>query len=146
MPRRSTGRPSGASGSRRFPREGRGYALDLHRQFEQAHSERSQALAEREKELDGMAAVDAALAPWRETLAARGLTDADAVTRLMEAQAALEKDPGAALAALAEGRTTTSSPPWSSTTSSRRRPSLALRYAASRLLRVRVSSLSPHPE
>ena len=85
-----------------LPREGRGYALDLHRQFEQAHSERSQALAEREKALAGMAAVDAALAPWRETLTARGLTDADAVTRLMEAQAALEKDPGAALAALAE--------------------------------------------
>lgn len=85
-----------------LPREGRGYALDLHRQFEQAHSERNQALAEREKELDGMEAVDAALAPWRETLAARGLTDADAVTRLMEAQAALEKDPGTALAALAE--------------------------------------------
>ena len=85
-----------------LPREGRDYALDLHRQFEQAHSERSQALAEREKALDGMEAVDAALAPWRETLAAQGLTDADAVTRLMEAQAALENDPGAALAALGE--------------------------------------------
>ena len=85
-----------------LPAEGRDYALDLHRQFEQAHSERSQALAEREKALDGMEAVDAALAPWRETLAAQGLTDADAVARLMEAQAALENDPGAALAALGE--------------------------------------------
>ena len=85
-----------------LPREGRGYALDLHRQFEQAHSERSQALAEREKALAGMEAVDAALAPWRETLAAQGLTDADAVTRLMEAQAALENDPGAALATIGE--------------------------------------------
>lgn len=85
-----------------LPREGRDYALDLHRRFEQAHSERSQTLAEREKELDGMAAVDAALGPWRETMRAQGLTDADAVTRLMEAQAALESDPGAALAAIAE--------------------------------------------
>ena len=85
-----------------LPREGRDYALDLHRQFEQAHSERSQTLAEREKELDGMAAVDAALGPWRETMRAQGLTDADAVTRLMEAQAALENDPGAALAAISE--------------------------------------------
>ena len=85
-----------------LPAEGRDYALDLHRQFEQAHSERSQALAEREKELDDMEAVDAALAPWREAMAAQGLTDADAVTRLMEAQAALENDPGAALAALGE--------------------------------------------
>ena len=85
-----------------LPDDARGYALDLHRQFERAHSERSQALAEREKELDGMAAVDAALGPWRETMRAQGLTDADAVTRLMEAQAALESDPGSALAAIAE--------------------------------------------
>jgi len=85
-----------------LPEDARGYALDLHRQFEQAHSERSQSLAEREKELDGFAAIDAALAPWRETMRAQGLTDADAVTRLMEAQAALENDPEAALAAIAE--------------------------------------------
>ena len=85
-----------------LPDDARGYALDLHRRFEQAHSERSQALAEREKELDGMAAVDAALGPWRETMRAQGLTDADAVTRLMEAQAALESDPESALAAIAE--------------------------------------------
>ncbi len=85
-----------------MPGEARAYALDLHRRFEQAHSERSQALAEREKELDGMAAVDAALAPWRETMRAQGLTDADAVARLMEAQAVLESDPGAALSAIAE--------------------------------------------
>lgn len=85
-----------------LPDDARGYALDLHRRFERAHSERSQALAEREKELDGMAAVDAALGPWRETMRAQGLTDADAVTRLMEAQAALESDPESALAAIAE--------------------------------------------
>ena len=85
-----------------LPDDARSYALDLHRRFEQAHSERSQALAEREKELDGMAAVDAALGPWRETMRAQGLTDADAVTRLMEAQAALESDPESALAAIAE--------------------------------------------
>ena len=85
-----------------LPDDARDYALDLHRRFEQAHSERSQALAEREKELDGMAAVDAALGPWRETMRAQGLTDADAVTRLMEAQAALESDPESALAAIAE--------------------------------------------
>ena len=85
-----------------LPEDARGYALDLHQQFEQAHSERSQSLAEREKELDGFAAIDAALAPWRETMRAQGLTDADAVTRLMEAQAAMENDPEAALAAIAE--------------------------------------------
>ena len=85
-----------------LPDDARDYALDLHRRFERAHSERSQALAEREKELDGMAAVDAALGPWRETMRAQGLTDADAVTRLMEAQAALESDPESALAAIAE--------------------------------------------
>ena len=85
-----------------LPDDARGYALDLHRRFEQAHSDRSQALAEREKELDGMAAVDAALGPWRETMRAQGLTDADAVTRLMEAQAALESDPESALTAIAE--------------------------------------------
>ncbi len=85
-----------------LPEDARGYALDLHRRFEQAHSERSQSLAEREKELDGFTAIDAALAPWRETMRAQGLTDADAVTRLMEAQAALENDPEASLAAIAE--------------------------------------------
>ena len=85
-----------------LPEEARPYALDLHRRFEKAHSDRSQALAEREKELDGLHAVDAALAPWRETMRARGLTDAEAVKRLMEARAELERDPGAALSAIAE--------------------------------------------
>lgn len=85
-----------------LPEDARPYALDLHRQFEKAHSERSQALAEREKELDGLRAVDAALAPWRETMRADGLTDGEAVKRLMDARAALERDPGAALSAIAE--------------------------------------------
>lgn len=85
-----------------LPEEARPYALDLHRQFEKAHSDRSQVLAEREKELDGLQAVDAALAPWRETMRAEGLTDAEAVKRLMEARAELERDPGAALSAIAE--------------------------------------------
>ena len=85
-----------------LPDEARTYALDLHRRFETAHSDRSQSLAEREKELAGLEAVDAALAPWRETMRAEGLSDGEAVTRLMEAQAALENDPGAALAAIAE--------------------------------------------
>ena len=85
-----------------LPEEARPYALDLHRQFEKAHSDRSQALAEREKELDGLQAVDAALAPWRETMRAQGLTDGEAVKRLMDARAALERDPGAALSAIAE--------------------------------------------
>ena len=85
-----------------LPVEARPYALDLHRQFEKAHSDRSQALSEREKELDGLRAVDAALAPWRETMRAEGLTDGEAVKRLMDARAALERDPGAALTAIAE--------------------------------------------
>ncbi len=85
-----------------LPEDAKPYALDLHRQFEKAHSDRSQALAEREKELDGLRAVDAALAPWRETMRAEGLTDGEAVKRLMDARAALERDPGAALSAIAE--------------------------------------------
>ena len=85
-----------------LPDEARDYALDLHRQLETAHSERSQTLAEREKELAGLAAVDAALAPWRETMRAQGISDGEAVARLLQAHASIERDPEAALAAIAE--------------------------------------------
>ena len=85
-----------------LPGEARDYALDLHRQFETAHSERSQSLAEREKELAGLEAVDAALAPWREAMRAQGISDGEAVSRLLEAHALIERDPEAALAMIGE--------------------------------------------
>ena len=85
-----------------LPDEARPYALDLHRQFETAHSERSQALAEREKQLAGLAEVDRALAPWREAMQAQGISDAEAVSKLLEAHALIEQDPEAALAMIAE--------------------------------------------
>ena len=85
-----------------LPGEARAYALDLHRRFETAHSERSQSLAEREKELAGLDAVDAALAPWREAMRAQGISDGEAVSRLLEAHALIERDPEAALAMIGE--------------------------------------------
>ena len=85
-----------------LPDEARPYALDLHRQFETAHSERSQALAGREKELAGLAEVDRALSPWREAMRAQGISDGEAVSRLLEAHALIEQDPEAALAMIAE--------------------------------------------
>ena len=84
-----------------LPDEAKPYALDLHGQFEKAHSERSQALAEREKELAGLTEVDAALAPWREVMQAQGISDGEAVSKLLEAHALLEQDPEAALAMIA---------------------------------------------
>ena len=85
-----------------LPEEARPYALDLHRQFEAAHSERSQALAGREKELAELEAVDGALAPWRETMRAQGISDGEAVSKLLEAHALIGQDPEAALAMIAD--------------------------------------------
>ena len=85
-----------------LPEDARGYALDLHRRLEAAHSERSQSLAEREKTLAGLEAVDAALAPWREAMRAQGISDGEAVSRLLEAHALIEQDPEAALAMIGE--------------------------------------------
>ena len=85
-----------------LPDDAKPYALDLHGQFEKAHSERSQAVAEREKELDGLAEVDAALAPWREDMRAQGISDGAAISTLLEAHALMEQDPEAALGMIAE--------------------------------------------
>ncbi len=85
-----------------LPEEARPWALDLHARFAADHADRSQALAEREEELAGLQEVDAALAPWRGAMRTHGLGDGEAVSRLLEAHAALERDPAAALAMLAE--------------------------------------------
>ena len=85
-----------------LPEDAREYALDLHRELETAHSERAQTLAERERALAGLEAVDAALAPWREAMRAQGISDGEAVARLLEAHALIEQDPEAALALFAE--------------------------------------------
>lgn len=93
-----------------LPDEAKPYALDLHRQFETAHSERSQSLAGREKELAELETVDAALAPWRETMRAQGISDGEAVSKLLEAHALIEQDPEAALAMIAESYGLAASP------------------------------------
>ena len=85
-----------------LPDDAKPYALDLHRRFETAHSERSQALAGREKELEELEDVDAALAPWRETMRAQGISDGEAVSKLLEAHALIGQDPEAALAMIAD--------------------------------------------
>ena len=93
-----------------LPEEAKPYALDLHKQFETAHSERSQSLATREKELAELETVDAALAPWRETMRAQGISDGEAVSKLLEAHALIEQDPEAALAMIAESYGLAASP------------------------------------
>ena len=93
-----------------LPDEAKPYALDLHRQFETAHSERAQSLAGREKELAELETVDAALAPWRETMRAQGISDGEAVSKLLEAHALIEQDPEAALAMIAESYGLAASP------------------------------------
>ena len=84
-----------------LPEGAKPYVLDLHKSLEQAHSRRSEALALREKRENGLAEIDAVIAPHREQLRLKGMSEAQAVERLLAAQAILERDPATGIAWLA---------------------------------------------
>ena len=77
--------------------QARDCVLDLHRQLEEAHSVREDALAAREKRLDGLAALEEALVPYRDELARAGVSQAEALGSLAAAHGLLLRDPAAGL-------------------------------------------------
>ena len=77
--------------------EARACVLDLHQRLEEAHSAREDALVQREKRLDGLAAAEEALAPYRGELARAGVSEAEALRSLAAAHGLLLRDPAAGL-------------------------------------------------
>lgn len=76
--------------------------LEKSKSLESGYQEKFQALADERKQIERYKSLDSAFEPYREKLALEGVSEAQAVQRLMAAQTYLERDPVQAIGWLAK--------------------------------------------